>query len=82
MFRDVKGNKEGFCKCIGSQRKTTESMEKAELLDAFFALVFIGRISLLEFQALETSGKVWSNEDLASVENRLKEHLNKSALMK
>lgn len=82
MFRDVKGNKEGFCKCISSQRKTRESMEKAEVLDDSFALVFIGKISLLEFQALETSGRFWSNEDLAPVENQLKEHLNKFALRK
>ncbi|KAJ7403198.1 hypothetical protein BTVI_80233 [Pitangus sulphuratus] len=36
-----------------------------------------------ESQALETSGKVWSNEDLASVEkDQVKEHLNKFAIMK
>lgn len=44
----------------------------------FFALVFIGKICLLESQALETSGKVWSSEDLASVEkDQVREHLNK-----
>lgn len=60
-----------------------ENMEKAEVLDVFFALVFIGRICLLESQALETSGKVWSNEDLVSVEkDQAREHLNKFAVRK
>lgn len=82
MFWDVKGGKEGFCKSISSQRKTRESMEETKVLNASFALVFIGKISLLEFQALETSGKFWSSEDLTPVENQLKEHLNKFALRK
>lgn len=49
----------------------------------FFALVFIGEICLLESQALETSGKVRSSEDLASVEkDQVREHLNKIAVRK
>ena len=58
-------------------------MEKAEVLDAFFALVCIGKICLLESQAAETSGKIWSNEDLALVEkDQVREHLNKFAIRK
>lgn len=54
-------------------------MEKAEVLDAFFTLVFIGRICRLESQALKASGKVWSNEDLASVEkDQVREHFKNS----
>lgn len=83
MFRDLKGNGKDFCKCISSRREIKENMEKAEVLDAFFTLVFIGRICRLESQALETSGKVWSNEDLASVEkDQVREHLKKFTIRK
>lgn len=74
----MKGNKKGFCKCIRSQRKTGENTEKAEGLDAFFALIFIGKMCLLESQASETSGK-----GLALAEkDQVREHLNKFALSK
>lgn len=61
----MKGNRKDFCKYITNQREMKENMEKAEVLDVFFTLVIIGRICHLESQALETSGEVWSNEDLA-----------------
>jgi len=44
----MKDNEKAFCTCISSQRKTRENMEKSEVLDAFFALFFIGKICLLE----------------------------------
>lgn len=79
----MKGNKKGFCKYIRSRRKTGENTEKAEGLDAFFALIFIGKMCLLESQASETSGKGWSNEDLALAEkDQVREHLNIFALRK
>lgn len=79
----VTGNRKDFCKYITSQRDIKENMEKAEVLHVFFTLVFIGRICLLESQALETSGKVWSNEDLVSVEkDQVREHLKKFAVRK
>lgn len=56
----MKGNRKDFCKYITSQREMKENMGKAEVLDVFFT--FIDRICHLESQALETSGKVWSNE--------------------
>lgn len=58
-------------------------MEKAEVLDVFFTLVFIGGICHLESQTLETGGKVWSNEDLVSVEKgQVREHFKKYAIGK
>lgn len=41
-----------------------ENMERAEVLNAFFASSFTGKTSLQEPQALETRGKVWSKGDL------------------
>lgn len=76
----MKGN---FYKYITSQREMKENMEKAEVLDVFFTLVFIGRTCCVEFLALVTSGKVWSNEDLASVEkDHVREHFRKFAIRK
>lgn len=76
VFRDLKGNRKDFCKYITSQREMKENTEKAEVLDVFFTVVFIGRICHLELQILETGGKVWSNENLASVPmDQVREHL-------
>lgn len=50
---------------------------------AFFVLIFIGKMCLMESQASEASGKVWSNEDLTLVEkDQVRECLNKFALRK
>lgn len=43
-------------------------MENAKVLDAFFTSVFTGQTGLQDFQAPETSEKVWSKEDLHLVE--------------
>ena len=43
----------------------TKEMEKDNVLNAFFSSVFISKTG---FQALEIRGKVWSKEDLHSVE--------------
>ena len=60
LVRDVKGNKKGFYKYLSNKRKirervgpllngggnlVTDDMEKAEVFDAFFTLVFSGKIS-------------------------------------
>lgn len=42
-------------------------MEKIKLLNAYFALVFTGKICLQEPEVSETSGKVCSNEHLPTV---------------
>jgi len=47
----------------------TKDMQEAEIMeDAFFTLVFTGVICLKESQSLPASGRVWSKEDLPSVE--------------
>ncbi|KAK4828295.1 LOW QUALITY PROTEIN: hypothetical protein QYF61_024960 [Mycteria americana] len=43
-------------------------MEEAEVLNAFFASVFIRKTGLQESQAPETRGKDWSKEDILLVE--------------
>ncbi|KAK4816298.1 LOW QUALITY PROTEIN: hypothetical protein QYF61_014596 [Mycteria americana] len=71
LVRNVKGNKKSFY-------STLEDIEKPEVLNAFFVSIFTGKTSLQESQALETSGKVWSKEDLPWVEqDQIREHLNK-----
>lgn len=47
----------------------TKYMEKAEVFNAFFALVVTCKTSTQERQDLETRMEVWSKEDLHSVED-------------
>ncbi|KAK4828703.1 hypothetical protein QYF61_000541 [Mycteria americana] len=55
-----------------------ENVEKAEVLDKFFTSVFTGMICHQESQTPESHGKVWSKDNLPSVEeNPVREHLNK-----
>ncbi|PKU27592.1 rna-directed dna polymerase from mobile element jockey- hypothetical protein [Limosa lapponica baueri] len=52
--------------------------EKAELPNAFFALVFTAKAVPHESQTLETRGKVWREEDFPSVEeDQIRDHLAK-----
>lgn len=92
LMRDVKDNKKAFCKHINRKRQTRENlapllngagamvtkyMEKAEVVNAFFASVVTCKTSTQEPQALETRMEVWSKEDLHSVEeNQVREQLN------
>ncbi|KAK4815576.1 LOW QUALITY PROTEIN: hypothetical protein QYF61_004093 [Mycteria americana] len=83
LVRDAKGNKKGFPKSISGKEKTrenvgpllheagdllTQHMEKAEVLNAFFVLVFTSKTSCEKCQVPGTRGKVWSKEDAPLVE--------------
>lgn len=62
----------------GAGDLVTKAMEKAEIINVSFALVCADDIRVLETEACETSGKVWSNDNLSSVkENWDREYLNK-----
>ncbi|KAF4803728.1 RNA-directed DNA polymerase from mobile element jockey-like protein [Turdus rufiventris] len=79
----MKGNKKGFYRYKSRKRKTKENVgpllnrngdlvtkdsEKAEVLIAFFALVFTGKFCLQESHVPETSGKVQSKANMPLVE--------------
>ena len=72
LARDIKENKKGFCQHVGNKRKTrenvdpllsetgdpvTQGMEKAEILNVFFASVFLSKTGLWESQVTEIRGK-------------------------
>lgn len=83
LAREVKGDKKGFYKDIGSKRKAKESecsllsgagdlvtkeMEKAEVLNAFFASVFNGKACPQASQVPEPPSRVWGSEAVPTVE--------------
>ncbi|KAM9590815.1 uncharacterized protein ACIBXB_005869 [Morphnus guianensis] len=82
LSRDVKGNKKSFYRYVGDKRKTRENvgplwkdmgdlvtrdMEKAEVLNDFFALVFTGKCSSHTAQVAEGKGRDWENEEPPTV---------------
>lgn len=55
----------------------TKDKKKAKIFNALSALVLIGKICLQESQVSDTSGKVWTYQDLPLVEeDQVKEYLN------
>jgi len=91
--RDVKDNKKGFFRYVSGKRKTEknvgpllnevdvlviEDTEQAELLNVFFASVFIAKASPQASQALEAREKAGRKEDLPLVEEDwVRDHLSK-----
>lgn len=58
-------------------KMVTNDMGKVEVIYNFFASIFTGNIGLQESQASETRRKVWSKEEVPSVdEDQVREHLN------
>ena len=82
LARDVKGNRKSFCRYIGDKRKTRENvgalqketgdlvtwdMEKAEVLNNFFASVFTDKCSSHTAQVTEGKGTDWDNEESPTI---------------
>ncbi|GAB0207770.1 mitochondrial enolase superfamily member 1 [Grus japonensis] len=89
LARDVKDNKKSFYRYVRDKRRTrenvgplrketgdrvTQDMEKAEVLDDFFASVFTGKC--LSHTAQVTEGRDWENAELPTVgEDQVGDHL-------
>lgn len=89
LARDVRGIKKGFYKYIINKKKPRESVSlllnvrkdpvmKATEKAKVFSTFFINKACFQESQNPENSGKVWSKEDLLSVEeDQARQCLNK-----
>jgi len=92
MARDIKGNKKSFYRYVSHKRKTRENegplwketgdlvtrdMEKAEVLNDFFASVFTGKCSSHITQATDSKDKAWENEESHIVgEGQIQDHVS------
>ncbi|GAB0208699.1 mitochondrial enolase superfamily member 1 [Grus japonensis] len=91
LARDAKDNKKSFYRYISDKRRTKENvgplqnetgdlvaqdMEKAEVLNDFFASVFTGKCLSHTTQVTEGKGRDWENAELAAVgEDQVREYL-------
>ena len=98
LARDMKSNRKSFYRYISSKKKArinvglllnvarnlvSKGMQKAEILNVFFTLVFTYLNCLNVSQAPVSCGKVWNKDDLSPVkEDQVREHLNKSGVHK
>ncbi|KFW00854.1 hypothetical protein N327_12339, partial [Fulmarus glacialis] len=82
LARDIKGNKKSVYRYLGDKRKmrenvvplrketgdlVTQDMEKAEVVNDFFASLFTGKCSSLTAQVTEGKGRDWENKEPPTV---------------
>ncbi|KFV20297.1 hypothetical protein N340_07071, partial [Tauraco erythrolophus] len=82
LARDIKGNKKNFYRYVSDKKRSRENvgplrketgnlatrdMEKAEVLNDFFASVFTGKSCSCTAQVTEGKGRDWENEEPPTV---------------
>ncbi|GAB0182061.1 mitochondrial enolase superfamily member 1 [Grus japonensis] len=91
LARDIKDNKKSFYRCVSEKRRTrenvgplqnetgdlvTQDMEKAEVLNNFFASAFTGKCLSHTAQVTEGKGRDWENEEPPTIgEDQVREYL-------